>query len=697
MRRTLAATALVAAMTLAPAGAGWSVLAAEEDGPVSATVEGFGPEVLSPGQSLSAAVTITNAATTPATDIWVEMWVTTGPLSSADALGDFLDNPHETSLREAVQVPEQPEPVEVDEEADEEVEPEEPEGASIVGRGSLSVSVSATDADLGLPADAWGVYGLVIQLRAGDTIIPVDALPVTWTDAEVPELELAVLAQATGSDARMEAVLGASAIEGVAVALDPSLVTNALVFDQDLLEREVLPVPAGTPDVTSLAHAADEQILAQALATPPGTTLGGVDRNAWIATPAAIDALSVGYAAANGAAASIALATADGHAEAAEGGTVRSVDGATVLVADATLSSTLESYRPGTPAARAVLVAYSALAADAADGEPLLVAPGTLWQLGVGGVSQPLEALVDAPWTTVVPVADLMGADGEALELEGTRATEQDLPAADIEQLGDAIDSLRTLATTTDRPDAALADWADPVVRAVPQAMRDLPTARGELVSEALTATDETLAGVRIAESSDLNLLANEGDIPVTIVNELDWPVTVTVDLRSLSPSLNVQDRPVVTIPAQQELVAPVTVEAVSSGNVGVTVILRTSTGVAVSDAQSFDVRIRADWGTAATAVFSVLLVLLLIAGLIRTVRRGRKDTRTSPQPAPATAPSSLDEPDGSDGSDDEPRPDEPQPDEPQPGEDSEDGSVREADAPAGTPPPSPRRADADE
>ncbi|WP_084039005.1 DUF6049 family protein [Demequina sp. NBRC 110053] len=669
MRRPLAA-ACAAALALVPAsasvGAGPGLVGTESGSVVTGQLEGFGPEVVAPGRALSASVTVSNSAATPANDIWVELWATSQPLASADALADFLDSPHEESLRLVGQSPEvvedetggpgqddsDGEPSATDQEAQEQdEEPPDPTGLTIPADSSSPVMVTAAAADLDLPADEWGIYGVVVQVRAGDEVIPVDALPFTWTGDGVPPLEVAILAQATGSPTRVESVLTASAVDGVAVAVDPTTLTNATVIDQGLVTREVLRVAAGTPDVTSLAHAGDEQILAQALAMPAGASVGGLDRAPWVSFPAAVDRSTVAFTANHGAAGAVAMPSAAGFEEAAEPGVAVVDDGSgPVLVADPTLSETLEEYRPGTPAASATLVALSALAAAASDGEPLLIAPGTGWQLGPGwqqddgSPSASLRALVRAPWVTVVAVADLLDSAASPAELAPTLAADTDLPPSAISALGDRMESLRTLATAAERPEAALAEWADPVVRAVPQAMRDLPDARQLQVDEAIAEADATLSALRIAESSDLNLLADSGDVPITVVNDLDWAMTTTVDLSSLSPSLVVQDRPVVTVPARQELAVPVTVEAVSSGNVSVTAVLRTTSGSPLSEAQQFDVRVRADWGTAATAVFSVLLVLLLIAGLVRTIRRGRADTRTSPRPAPATAPSSVDE-----------------------------------------------------
>ena len=54
-----------------------------------------------------------------------------------------------------------------------------------------------------------------------------------------------------------------------------------------------------------------------------------------------------------------------------------------------------------------------------------------------------------------------------------------------------------------------------------------------------------------------------------------------------------------------------------------------------VAAPQTLKVRVRADWGNAVTAVFTVGLVVLLIAGIIRTIRRGRRSTRMAPVAPP--------------------------------------------------------------
>lgn len=634
-------------------------LPGEVDVAMTATLTGVGPAVLEAGSTLSVGVDITNTGVEALTEVVLDVSVTEAPLADRAALAQFLEDPGAAPTRQVAQEPEPaPEPDPEDDEAaggdpaDEDAQDapdEEPvaPGVTIPAQEGTSLMAVAAAPALDLPQGEWGVYGVVVRTLVGGEVVTTEATAVTWSDAPVPELPLTVLVQAQGTPERLGALLGAADVPDVAVAVDPTQVTNALAFEHDLVSREVLRVPAGGPDVTSLAHGDDEAVLPLALALPSATSLGRLESAPWLAIPPVLDRETLAFVAANGAVAALASPDSIGDDAAREADAAVVADGAAdlpVLVPDAGLSETLSSYRPGTPAARSVLVAESALAAAEYAGSPALVAPGRSWQLDGPGPSVALTALMDAPWTKPMPLADLIATDAAPVNLPERAGADQDAPADAISLLDARIGDLRTLAGTTALPERALTDWGAPLATAVPAALRGQAGARNAVISGALEQAAATLDGVRIAESSDLNLLADSGDIPITVVNDVDRPVTVEVDLSSLSPNLRVESTPVVTVPAGQELVATVPVVAVSSANVGVVVVLRDADGATVSDVRTFDVRVRADWGTAATAVFSVLLVMLMIAGIVRTIKRGRKDTRTHPGDAPATAPQSAED-----------------------------------------------------
>ena len=58
---------------------------------------------------------------------------------------------------------------------------------------------------------------------------------------------------------------------------------------------------------------------------------------------------------------------------------------------------------------------------------------------------------------------------------------------------------------------------------------------------------------------------------------------------------------------------------------------IRSADGTVVAAPAEMNVRVRAGWETVGTAIIGGLLVLLLVGGIVRTVRRGRSAHRMEP------------------------------------------------------------------
>jgi len=80
------------------------------------------------------------------------------------------------------------------------------------------------------------------------------------------------------------------------------------------------------------------------------------------------------------------------------------------------------------------------------------------------------------------------------------------------------------------------------------------------------------------------------------------------------------------TIPAGSSVSVDVPVTAIGSGDITVGYRVSTPGGQVLDDSQSVTVRMRAGWEDAGTAVVAGLLVLMLVVGVTRTVRRRLRD-----------------------------------------------------------------------
>lgn len=619
---------------------------------------------------LRAQVSATNFADTALEEVVLRLDLTREPLTTRVALAEFMADPTSVARNEAIQEPPAPEPSPdgddgtdgaeqasesvtdtrpattttsdpagtADADPNSEEEPPAPVGERIAPGTSTTFTLTASASELGLPSQGWGVHGATLTLVSTDTEVLVDSFALTWGADAVPQLDLAVLAIAQGVPSRALTSLEASNLPGVAIAVDPTYVTAQHLMSNALRDREVFRLPVHSPDITSIAHSGNHNLMPLALSLSGAIEIPAVTAAPWLALPTAVDTASVALAGELDAAAVLALPSTAGYHRLASSATdpVVNADGMPVLLPDATLSHTVEQFRPGTPAAAALALADSALLTTEANDSRVLVAFDSQWHLGVGSEST-LSTLLSAPWVSSVPVAELLNSPSETFRLSDALNTAAHLPADQINQLGERLDDLTLLATIAESPEDALNDWGSDLIQGVSVHDHRGHIDRLAALHQAIDQAEHTLNAVRIADSSDLNLLTESGDIPVHVVNGLEHPITVTVDLSSFSPNLQILDTPTVTVPAASDQVVLVPVEAVSNANVFVSAVLRTTEAEPVSEVQLFSIRVRADWGNAATAVFTVVLVLLLIAGLIRTIRRGRKDTRVEPSTPPET------------------------------------------------------------
>lgn len=140
-------------------------------------------------------------------------------------------------------------------------------------------------------------------------------------------------------------------------------------------------------------------------------------------------------------------------------------------------------------------------------------------------------------------------------------------------------------------------------------------------------ATTDTLNAVDIPPASTIQLLSANADLPFSVRNELPWPVNIQLSVKPSDPRLDVQSVTPWTIQPGTTTRVKVPVSArVGSGEVTLTLSLSSPTGVPISQPESVRVSVRAEWEAIGLGVFGGLIVLLLGLGIIRTIRRRRRE-----------------------------------------------------------------------
>lgn len=241
----------------------------------------------------------------------------------------------------------------------------------------------------------------------------------------------------------------------------------------------------------------------------------------------------------------------------------------------------------------------------------------------LGAALRAVDALPwSAPGTMTIPdlstgeVAEATlrgGAHGEAVVNRFNQLLTAEARASDYATMFDVPELFRSerradlLATTS-------AAWHQDVDAWIPWSQSYLDN---------VTATE---ASVVITESSDIQLVGRETELPIFVRNDTGRTVTLQVGLEPTSGRLEAGEPVTLRIEPGSMARAQVPVQAISNGNAVVDVRILTPDGVALLSTQSLQVNVQAEWETVTMIVAVVGLTTLFVWGIIRTIRRRRRE-----------------------------------------------------------------------
>ena len=305
-----------------------------------------------------------------------------------------------------------------------------------------------------------------------------------------------------------------------------------------------------------------------------------------------------------------------------------------VVVSDAALSASLRAAATALSDsdwshAIAALSSELATASAGENGATLLATLGRDGSVNGPRLSDTLTAIARLPWITSTPLTD-------ALSVPGASAKLVDSPESTTR-----VDSFTTMLSSTTGPSekriAAFSSiLTDPtqltgprrlaLLSALSTSLYDDQTGWNNAVSEYLLENTTILSSVRIQDSSTITLLQEKGNLPIAVMNELDFPVTVYVTVQPDRAILRVTETRVeLTIEPRSQAKASVPVESIANGEVRTTVSLTSGSNVRIDSPTVVDLNVQAGWETAATFILAGIVVLLFGVGIWRTVLRRRK------------------------------------------------------------------------
>jgi hypothetical protein len=137
------------------------------------------------------------------------------------------------------------------------------------------------------------------------------------------------------------------------------------------------------------------------------------------------------------------------------------------------------------------------------------------------------------------------------------------------------------------------------------------------------TLTETDAGAVSIVKGSGINLVSRESSLPVAVTNTLAGEVQVIVNLKSSSAKLVVEDSTMqLSIPAGTTVNAQFPIRAIGSGTVVLVSWLTALSGRELGDRVPINLTVNPDIETAAIVLFLSFVAVLMVIGVIRTLRR---------------------------------------------------------------------------
>ena len=243
-------------------------------------------------------------------------------------------------------------------------------------------------------------------------------------------------------------------------------------------------------------------------------------------------------------------------------------------------------------------------------------------------INAAVDGLVQAPWVQPTTVSGLLNvpASPDTIELI-SRDTADDARAAGYRDAAARVaHEKKTLLAPLMEDPQPITELIDTALTPLYSQQWDVQTHELHTAATSFEAQTQDFTPVTIAPISTINVIAEATELPVHITNNLNVPITTNVQLQSTSEAnLRAQKGVIVTLDPAMTSTVNIPVEARGKANLNATITLHNSRGEQIAQPYSFHVRVRAQWENNTTIVVGIVFFILLILGVARSVRRGRR------------------------------------------------------------------------
>ncbi|ROS26244.1 DUF6049 family protein [Cellulomonas sp. PhB150] len=660
-RRVLSATlALVAGLILVPA---LPASAADEPLPVRVEITSISPVVLRPGDDLTVRATLHNDGATELKNVAADLRINYFRMGSRDEVAAWTDRA-DSDLAGQIAVA-------------------QALGDPLAPGASADVTLTVPAARMyftNLPG-VWGPRGLAVEATDGGTRaglarsyalwypeqsvtpVPVSVLlpvagPATNPLATTPVTGLDQLTAPTG---RLGRTLAAVQVDdAIGIAADPALVEQALsggtgskawaqAMTAASTRHATFTLPWSDPDAAAVAHADAGSLFQVAADHARRSDVLGAGRRTvvWAAPGQNLDEETATMAAGADVVAAVTRTPAVGASSAVTHARMSTDEGSLDRLApDGTLSALLSDPKAVDPDATDATTAQrtlAELALVARENEsspgPVLLAPARDQVPDPAAVRVVMTALRSAPWVQVDPVSTLLVGTASQVDVPANgKAADDEIPPAEVETLAAARDHAVGFSAVTADPATLLSGVDAETLAPLALAWRADLAGRTDLAGNVVKEVAARTVGLSIAPLSDINVISAEAPIRPVVRNDLAVPATVQLVMTPRKACLQVDPIDPVTIDAGSSATVVVHLEATANCDVTVTATLESPAGDVVAAPREFTARVSPTIESVGTYVVGALLVVGLILGIVRTVRRGqsaRRGARSASGPVP--------------------------------------------------------------
>ncbi len=315
---------------------------------------------------------------------------------------------------------------------------------------------------------------------------------------------------------------------------------------------------------------------------------------------------------------------------------------ARALVYDAAISRALhaaslreDTALRGAPLAEAT--AHLALAAAENPGSPLLVTLDRGTDRSRVGLRSALLTALQAPGAVPLSLTGLAEAPPVPVQLAAQTVSDEERGAA-ASRLVREEEHLGRFATILDDPTLLTGPERAEILQLLGVAWTATPDEWRTAVTEHHLDAAATLDSVGILSFGDIQQIGPSANIPVWVRNDLPFDARVVLDATPDDLRLDVAPSTELVARAQSntQILLPVNAQ-IGSGEVTITLQLRSGTNEQIGSPELAQVTVRADWERYGVIALALIVTGLLVVGVIRTVRR-RRAARREDAAEPRTA-----------------------------------------------------------